>query len=128
MARLSVLIVDDSVSARRLAAAIAEIGGAEIVEAEDGEEALSKAPGRFDLILSDIDMPRLDGFGLFAATEGGAFGLPRPKFVFVSGHLSDQDMSTRAELARVDGALAKPYHPAELFALIETLFPGFGRP
>jgi two-component system chemotaxis sensor kinase CheA len=64
-ARPRIVVADDSLSTRAAAKAILEIAGFQVLPAADGEEALALArePG-CDLIVSDVQMPRLDGLGL----------------------------------------------------------------
>jgi two-component system chemotaxis sensor kinase CheA len=62
---LPVLVVDDSLTTRMLERSILESAGYEVQLAASGEEGLEKArAGRFGLVLSDIDMPGIDGFTL----------------------------------------------------------------
>lgn len=63
--RHRILLVDDSVTTRTLERSILEAAGYDVVAASDGAEALKiLATGDVDLVVSDIDMPRLDGFEL----------------------------------------------------------------
>ena len=60
-----VLTVDDSASIRSMVAFTLKGAGYEVVEAADGQEGLDKAKGRaFNLILTDQNMPRMDGLTL----------------------------------------------------------------
>lgn len=60
-----ILIADDRPSSRELLRTVLERTGYEVIEAEDGEEAVSRARSRRpDLILLDLQMPRLDGYGV----------------------------------------------------------------
>ena len=61
----TIMTVDDSPSMRMLLRAALTDLGYEVFEAEDGAEALERLEGRVpDLLITDINMPRLDGFGL----------------------------------------------------------------
>jgi two-component system chemotaxis sensor kinase CheA len=65
--RRSVLVVEDSITSRALLKGILESAGYEVDTAVDGMDALSRLrEGGFDLVVSDVEMPRLDGFGLTA--------------------------------------------------------------
>ncbi len=68
-----ILAVDDSITSRMLIKNILEAAGYVVTTAIDGEDAFAKlAAGAFDLVVSDVEMPQLDGFGLTArirATE-----------------------------------------------------------
>jgi chemotaxis protein histidine kinase CheA len=61
----TVLVVDDSINTRELEQSLLEAYGYKVVTAEDGEDAWLKSRGtRFDLVITDVEMPRLDGFSL----------------------------------------------------------------
>ena len=63
--RLKVLLVDDSPIARATESALVKALGHSVDEAQDGEEGFARAiAGNYDLILTDVQMPRLDGFSL----------------------------------------------------------------
>jgi CheY-like chemotaxis protein len=63
--RLHVLVVDDSINTREIEKSILEAYGYVVELAEDGMEALEKAREfKYDIIVTDIEMPRLDGFSL----------------------------------------------------------------
>jgi len=72
--RRRVLVVDDSVTTRQLERTILEAAGYEVVVAHDGEAAweVLSGPSRFDAVVSDIEMPRLDGFQLLARVRATA--------------------------------------------------------
>lgn len=60
-----ILIADDRASSRELLRTVLERSGYEVTEAADGEEALARArQGNPDLILLDLQMPKLDGYGV----------------------------------------------------------------
>jgi two-component system cell cycle response regulator DivK len=68
-----ILIADDRSSSRELLRLVLERAGYEVIEAEDGEQALDRArTGNPDLILLDLQMPVLDGYGVLAALRGDA--------------------------------------------------------
>jgi len=65
---LRVLVAEDNPINRAILQEQLEAMGARVVAAEDGEEALQRwSPGTFDLVITDINMPRLDGYGLTRA-------------------------------------------------------------
>lgn len=75
----SVLVVDDSINTRELEKSLLEAYGYTVVTAEDGEDAweLSRK-AQYDLVITDVEMPRLDGFSLTARLRGddGYRGVP----------------------------------------------------
>jgi two-component system chemotaxis sensor kinase CheA len=65
--RRSILVADDSITARTLLKSVLEAAGYAVKTAVDGAEAItSLREGEFDLLVSDVDMPRLNGFDLTA--------------------------------------------------------------
>ena len=61
----AVLVAEDSITARTLLKNLLETAGYQVETAVDGIDAFTKLrSGAFDLVVSDVDMPRLDGFGL----------------------------------------------------------------
>jgi len=63
----SVLVVEDSITARSLLKGILEMAGYQVATAVDGAEGLAKLiNGNFDIVVSDVEMPRMDGFDLTA--------------------------------------------------------------
>lgn len=73
-ARRRVLVVDDSVTTRQLERTILESAGYDVAVAQDGQAAwdLLAADERFDAVVSDVEMPRLDGFQLLARVRATA--------------------------------------------------------
>jgi CheY-like chemotaxis protein len=66
-----ILIADDRASSRELLRTVLQRAGYEVLEAEDGVQALAQArSGHPDLILLDLQMPGLDGFGVLAELRG----------------------------------------------------------
>jgi CheY-like chemotaxis protein len=66
-----ILIADDRASSRELLRTVLQRAGYEVLEAEDGEQALAQArSGHPDMILLDLQMPGLDGFGVLAVLRG----------------------------------------------------------
>ncbi|HEY1809002.1 MAG TPA: response regulator [Acidobacteriaceae bacterium] len=66
-----ILIADDRASSRELLRTVLQRAGYEVLEAEDGVQALAQARnGHPDLILLDLQMPGLDGFGVLAELRG----------------------------------------------------------
>jgi len=74
-----ILIADDRPGSRELLGLVLERAGYEVIEAEDGEQAVARArEGNPDLVLLDLQMPKLDGYGVLAALRAEArfAGLP----------------------------------------------------
>jgi two-component system chemotaxis sensor kinase CheA len=117
----TVLVVDDALTVRELQRSILERHGFAVHTAVDGEDALARlAEGRPDLVVTDIEMPRLDGFGLVAAVRGrpGLTGLP---VVVVSSRADDADRR-RALDAGADAYIVKrDFDEAALLGVVRDL-------
>ncbi|HET7229654.1 MAG TPA: PAS domain S-box protein [Longimicrobium sp.] len=87
--RGTVLLAEDEVTVRRLAVRVLRRGGFTVLEAGDGEEALSVAhdhPGPLDLLVTDLVMPRLGGRELAGRLRAARPGIP---VVYVSGYAEE---------------------------------------
>jgi two-component system chemotaxis sensor kinase CheA len=93
----SVLLAEDSITSRTLLKNILELAGHRVEVAVDGAEALAKLrEGRFDVVVSDVEMPRLDGIGLTQAIRRDA-ALARLPVVLVTSLSSPADRERGAE-------------------------------
>ena len=116
----SILAVDDSASMRQMVSFTLKNAGYEVVEAVDGEDAFDKARARdFDLVLTDQNMPRLDGLGLTRKLRE----TPRFKntpILILTTESSDQ-MKQAGRAAGATGWLVKPFDPAKLIEVIKKV-------
>ena len=113
MSAKKILVADDSVASRELIREVLEMSGYEVVEAFDGQEALSLARENSpDLVLVDIQMPRLDGYGVLRELRAD------PRFsdlrVVALTAFAMQGDSERALNAGFDGYITKPVDIASL--------------
>ena len=91
--RNRLLVVDDSVTTRTLEKSILEAAGYDVAVAADGAAAWQVLQERaFDLIVSDVDMPRMDGFALTEAVRG-ARALQNLPVVLVTARATDEDQA-----------------------------------
>ena len=118
-----VIIAEDEAPLRRLIGEMLTDGGLRVIEAEDGVEALTRLkenPG-VSLLLSDVKMPRMDGYGL---VEAALKLRPELKVLMMTGY--DQDFPPPTVLrAREIRLLVKPIDLDRLAALVEEML---GRP
>ena len=112
-----VLVVDDSLTVRRVTQRLLVREGYRVVLAKDGMEALEKlAEERPQVVLSDIEMPRMDGFDLVRNIRGDARLRDLP-VIMITSRIAQKHRDYAAELG-VDHYLGKPYSEEDLLALI----------
>lgn len=115
-----IMTVDDSPSMRMLLRVALTDLGYEVVEAEDGVQALERFPDEEpDLLITDINMPRLDGFGLIEAVRGDDGNRNLPILVLTTE--SSDEKKARARAAGATGWIVKPFHPEKLAAAIRRV-------
>lgn len=117
---LSVLLVDDAVDTLEAFGYLLELEGAKVTPARSGAEALARArDARFDLILSDVSMPQMDGHELLARLhhECGMHDVPA---VALTGFARTQDIR-RALDAGFSAHLGKPVTLDALLSVLERL-------
>ena len=110
-----ILIVEGSPTMRALlSSALEELDGSvKIIEAESGFEALRLLPReRWDLIVTDVNMPDINGLELVSFAKGNAAYASVP-LIIVSTEGSDRDRAKGLELG-ADAYLVKPFEPVEL--------------
>ncbi len=103
-----VMVVDDSATIRRFVMYALRARGLQVITAEDGQEALETlAHTPVDLVITDLNMPKLDGFGLVQAIrEDGDYGsLP----VIILSSLSDDKDVNRGLSLGATAYLTKPF-------------------
>ncbi|MBU6258673.1 MAG: response regulator, partial [Burkholderiales bacterium] len=112
-----VLVVDDSLTVRRVTQRLLVREGYRVVTAKDGLEALERlAEERPALLLSDIEMPRMDGFDLVRNVRSDSRLADLP-VVMITSRIAQKHRDYAAELG-VDHYLGKPYAEEELLALV----------
>jgi len=112
-----VLVVDDSLTVRRVTQRLLTREGFRVTLAKDGIEALERlAEERPQVVLSDIEMPRMDGFDLARNIRGDARMSDLP-IIMITSRIAQKHRDYAAELG-VDHYLGKPYSEEDLLALI----------
>jgi chemosensory pili system protein ChpA (sensor histidine kinase/response regulator) len=116
-----VLVVDDSPSVRHLTSKVITAAGWNVTTAKDGAEALEilNGPNLPDVILTDVEMPRMDGYELAAAIKTNDV-LRQIPIVFITSRASEKHKERAAELG-VSEYLTKPFIESELLNTIERL-------
>jgi len=119
----NVLIVDDSKSMRRVIRKSLEISGfsiGEYIEAENGQEALDLIEGKWiDLILSDIHMPVMDGFGFIRCLKKIDMYMDIP-VIFVTTEANEERLRELMSLGAT-GYIRKPFRPEEICSFLNRV-------
>jgi two-component system chemotaxis response regulator CheY len=116
----SILTVDDSSSVRQTIKITLGRAGHTVEEACDGAEGLAKARAqRFDLVITDLNMPNMNGIAMIKSIRGigSLSGMP---IVFLSTE-SDDAMKMEAKAAGATGWITKPFKPEQLLNVVSKL-------
>ena len=117
-AKAKVLIVEDEVINQKMIAAILKGDGYEVDIAPDGIIALMKVgKDKFDIILSDIAMPNLDGYAMLDFMKSKNINIP---VIFLSGHTSEADVKKGLELGAAD-YIKKPINSKDLLVRLDKI-------
>jgi CheY-like chemotaxis protein len=105
MARI--LLADDDAATRALVERALSGDGHAVTSTQDGAEALERlqSPGGFDLLISDVQMPAVDGIAL---AEQGLAAQPRLKVILISGFAEEIDRARHLKSRKAAQVLAKP--------------------
>src|SRR5947199_5962057 len=113
----TILIVDDSQTIRDMLQVALSDGGYKVVAARDGQEALEILDDlRPDAIITDINMPRLDGFGFIEGVRRHPKNHGAPILVLTTEE--EPHRKARAREAGATGWIVKPFHPEKLIAAL----------
>ena len=113
------LTIEDDLSLRETLVEILEVSGHTVVQAGDGEEGVEifskTAP---DLVLCDINMPKMDGFAVLEKIKKLVGAGELPPFIFLSAKTEQKNIQYGLSLGAVD-FVSKPYSAPELLKLID---------
>ncbi len=115
-----ILAVDDSASMRQMVAFTLKSAGHTVTDAEDGQQALNIAKTQsFDLVLTDVNMPIMDGLTLTKELRA----LPAYRFtpILVLTTEAGMDKKQAGRAAGATGWLVKPFNPDQLLATIKKV-------
>ena len=116
----TILAIDDSPSVRQMVQMTLKGAGYAVVEAVDGEDGLAKAQAsRFDAVITDQNMPKLDGIGFIRKFRElpNAVGVP---VVFLSTESRD-DLKAEARAAGATGWMTKPFDQDMLLNVVKKI-------
>lgn len=117
---LTILAVDDSRTIREMLGHTLRQAGYQVITAEDGVHGLEVLQTeRPDVIVTDINMPRLDGFGFIEAVR--AEGASRTTPILVLTTESEPEKKARARAAGATGWIVKPFDDAQLVRTINRV-------
>ncbi|HEX4596337.1 MAG TPA: response regulator [Burkholderiaceae bacterium] len=116
----SILAVDDSASMRQMVSFTLKGAGYHVIEAADGQEAYEKAMTQsVDLVLTDQNMPRMDGVTLVKNLRGLPSYASTPILILTTE--SGDEMKTKGRAAGATGWLVKPFDPSKLLEVIRKV-------
>lgn len=116
----TIMIVDDSASLRQVVGIALTSAGYDVLEASDGQEALAKLQGqKVHLMISDVNMPNLDGFGFLRAVRTH----PSYKFtpVIMLTTEAGEDRKKEGQAAGARAWVVKPFKPEQLLMAVGKL-------
>lgn len=119
----TIMVVDDSITVRKVTSRLLQRHGYQVLTAKDGVDALNVLHDQIpDLMLLDIEMPRMDGFEL-ASTIRHDERLKHIPIIMITSRTGDKHRS-RAEEIGVNRYMGKPYNEIDLLQNIESLLEG----
>jgi two-component system chemotaxis response regulator CheY len=118
-----ILIVDDSVSIRQMIGFALRRGGYEVIEAEDGRDALNKLAGvTVDLVLTDLNMPEMDGIALIRILRKQPAMKRKPILMLTTEGLGTKQ-EQEGQAAGASGWIVKPVDSAKLLETLAKVLP-----
>jgi two-component system chemotaxis response regulator CheY len=116
----TILTVDDSTSMRQMVKATLQSAGYGVIEAADGQEALDFArENAVDLVISDVNMPRMDGITLVSELRTLPGYRLTPLLLLTTE--SSQEKKMEGKRAGATGWIVKPFNPTQLLATLKRL-------
>lgn len=115
-----ILAVDDTRALLNMLKACLEKGGHEVVTAADGAEAMDKLrKHRPDLVITDLNMPRMNGLEFIEAARREPEGRALPMLLLTTE--TAQELKDRAREVKATGWLTKPFDPDQILGLVARL-------
>ena len=116
----NILAVDDSSSMRQMVSFTLKGAGHQVVEAQDGQDALNKAKSQqFDLIITDVNMPVMDGITFIRNLRGEANYKFTPMLMLTTESAADKKAEGKA--AGATGWIVKPFNPDQLLNTVNKV-------
>ena len=114
-----IMTVDDSASIRQMVGFTLRNAGYEVIEAKDGKDAVSKLSGPIKMVITDLNMPNMDGIELIRQIRAN----PAYKFIPVV-MLTTESQAKRKQEGKAAGAtgwIVKPFQPEQLLAVVKKV-------
>jgi len=115
-----IMSADDSASVRQMVSFTLKQNGYDVIEAVDGLDALKKLNGqKVDMLLTDLNMPNMDGIGLIKGVRSGTIN----KFIPIVMLTTESNDTKKAEgkAAGATGWIVKPFKPEQLIAVVKKV-------
>lgn len=115
----TIMTVDDSASVRQMVTFTLKNAGYDVIEASDGKDALSKLKGEVHMIVTDLNMPNMDGIELIRQVRAQA----AYKFIPIVMLTTESQAAKKQEgkTAGATGWIVKPFKPDQLMAVVQKL-------
>lgn len=115
----TIMTVDDSASVRQMVGFTLKNAGYTVIEAVDGKDALSKLKGKIDMIVTDLNMPNMDGITLIRNVRANA----SYKFIPIVMLTTEAQASKKQEgkSAGATGWIVKPFKPDQLLSVVKKV-------
>ena len=116
----TIMVVDDSASIRMVVGIALRGAGYEVIEAQDGKDALAKLTGqKIHLIISDVNMPNMEGITLVKEIKQKDDYKFTPIIMITTE--SQDDMKAQGQAAGARAWVVKPFQPAQMLAAVSKL-------
>jgi two-component system chemotaxis response regulator CheY len=114
-----ILTVDDSASVRQMVSFTLSDAGYSVVEAVDGEDALTKLTNPVNLVITDLNMPKLDGIGLIHKVRANPAckGIP----IIMLTTESQESRKQEGKAAGATGWIVKPFTKQQMLAVVKRM-------
>lgn len=115
----TIMTVDDSASVRQMVSFTLKNEGHDVIEAADGQDALSKLGGKVDMIITDLNMPNMNGIDFIKNVRAKS----EFKFVPIIMLTTESQAEKKAEgkTAGATGWIVKPFKPDQLVAVVNKV-------
>jgi two-component system, chemotaxis family, chemotaxis protein CheY len=115
-----ILIVDDSTSIRQMVEVTLKTAGYQVTAAKDGQEGFNICKGKpFDMIITDQNMPNMDGLTMIKSVRSLGSHARTPIIVLTTE--AGDDMKAKGKAAGATGWMVKPFDPTKLLDIVKKV-------